>query len=73
MPVSADPTGLAWVGLGLRPLPVLRIALRIGVFVTPRTRAYLVRGSPLFETQAVAPYADLVFEVPLDGGRVDSP
>lgn len=72
-PVTADATGYLWAELGLRPIPSLRVAIRGGVFTTPRTRTYLVRGEPVLDTNLVAPYGELTFELPLDGGRVDSP
>jgi hypothetical protein len=72
-PSSIDPTGYTWLELGIRPLPLLRVALRLGTFFAMRTRTYLVRGERLLSTEPFAPVAELLFEVPLDGGRVDSP
>lgn len=72
-PVSVDATGYTWVELGVRPIAALRIALRAGAFVTTRTRTYLVRGEGALDTVPAAPFGALVFELPLDGGRVDSP
>jgi hypothetical protein len=70
---SVDPTGYAWLELGVRPLSLLRVALRLGAFTAMRTRTYLVGMERLLSTQPIAPMAELLFEVPLDGGRVDSP
>ena len=73
MPVSADPTSYLWIEVGVRPLSMLRVALRGGVFLSPRTRTYLVRGDVVLDMQPAAPFGELLVELPLDGGRVDSP
>lgn len=72
-PIAADPSSFLWLEVGLRPISALRLGVRAGVFLTPRTRSYLVRGDAVVETQTAAPFATLFFELPLDGGRVDSP
>jgi hypothetical protein len=71
--VDVDPSGTIWAAIGVRPTSWLRIALRLGAFVEPVTRSYAVTGHAFFSTQVAAPFAELVFELPLDGGRIDVP
>jgi hypothetical protein len=68
--VEIDPTGSLALELGTRPLPALRVGVRIGAQGTPRTRSYLVRGQRVLETTPVQLVADLVIEIPLDGRTV---
>jgi hypothetical protein len=73
LPLDVDPTGGLWGELGLRPFASLRVAVRVGAFMSAITRSYLVHGRSILDTQPIAPFGELLFDVPLDGGRVDLP
>lgn len=69
--VDVGPAALVWAELGVRPLSALRIALRVGALVNGRTRTYLVRGEAQVDTSPAALDAEVLLEVPIDGGALD--
>jgi len=70
--VDVDPSARLLAELGIRPVDRLRIALRAGAWGTPRTRTYRVHGQRALDTSPVALVCELVVEIPLDGGVIDS-
>jgi hypothetical protein len=69
---DVGPGALVWAEIGVRPLAALRIALRVGALVNGRTRTYLVRGEAQADTRPAALDAELLLEVPIDGGALDA-
>lgn len=69
--VDVGPGALVWAELGVRPLSALRIAFRVGALVNGRTRTYLVRGEAQVDTRPAALDAEVLLEVPIDGGALD--
>lgn len=57
--------------LGWRPLGALRLGLRAGLELAPRTRTYLVRAERVLATEPARLVVELSIEIPIDGGNVD--
>ena len=69
--LDADPTGRAFAEIGALLLPFLHLALRVALFLTPRSRSFVVGPSPVFSVGHAALDVDLVFEVPLATGSIE--